>query len=103
VSWYRWDGADLHLQLHVQPRARRDELVGPHGDALKVRITTPPVEGRANAHLRRFLADCFGVPVRQVELLSGAGGRTKRIRIGAPARIPSLLATALAGSSSARD
>lgn len=103
MTWYRWDGTDLYLQLHVQPRARRDELVGPHGDALRVRITAPPVEGRANTHLRRFLAASFGVPARQVELLSGETGRSKRVRIEAPRQIPPALAEALTGSSSARD
>ncbi len=85
---WRWQGSDLILALHVQPRARRDELVGLHGDRLKVRITAPPVEGRANDHLVRFLAGLFGVPRRQVELLGGESGRDKRCRIRAPARVP---------------
>jgi uncharacterized protein (TIGR00251 family) len=90
LDWYRWDGDDLLLELRVQPRAARDELIGPLGTALKVRITAPPVEGKANAHLLRWLADLFGVPQAQVTLLSGDGSRGKRVRIRAPQRLPQL-------------
>jgi hypothetical protein len=44
-DWYRWDGDDLILSLKIQPKASRDELAEPLGDALKVRITAPPVDG----------------------------------------------------------
>ena len=87
-AWYRWDGADLWLDVHVQPRAKQDAMVGAHGDRLKIRITAPPVDGAANAHLVRFLADCFGVAASAVEVISGAGGRDKRVRIRAPRRLP---------------
>ena len=93
-SWYRWDGEDLVLTVRVQPRASRDEIVGPHGDTLKVRITAPPVEGRANDHLVRYLAKAFGVPRRRVALLGGETGREKRIRIERPARLPPAAAVA---------
>lgn len=88
MSWYAWRGDDLLLTLRVQPRASRDELVGPLGDALKVRITAPPVDGKANEHLIRFLAKAFGVPRSAVELLSGDTGRDKRFCIRAPSRLP---------------
>jgi uncharacterized protein len=87
-TWYRWDGADLVLNLRVQPRARRDELGEPIGDQLRVRITAPPVEGKANAHLARFLADRFGVPIARVTLLAGDQGRSKRLKIAAPSQLP---------------
>lgn len=87
-AWYRWEGPDLFLAVHVQPKARQDEIVGPHGDRLKIRITAPPVDGKANAHLIRYLADCFGVPAGSVELLAGGSGRDKRLRIHAPRRLP---------------
>jgi len=76
------------LSLHVQTRAKKDELVGPDGGHLKVRITAIPVRGRANAHLRRLLAREFGVPQLSVELLAGTRGRCKRIRIRAPSKLP---------------
>ena len=89
--WCRWDGADLILAVHVQPRARRDEVVGTHGDRLKIRITAPPIEGKANAHLIGFLAGVFDVPLAAVELLSGDSGREKRLRVRRPARLPAVI------------
>lgn len=89
ATWYRWQSpTELVLQVRVQPRASRDEIVGPHGEALKVRITAPPVEGRANEHLLRFLAAAFGVARRQVQLAQGAGSRVKRITVSSPAQLP---------------
>jgi uncharacterized protein len=86
--WCRWEDEDLILSLRVQPRAKKDELVGPDGGYLRVRITAPPVEGKANARLRRFLAREFGVPQTRVELLAGDRGRLKRVRIQAPRKLP---------------
>jgi len=88
TSWYRWVGEDLLLSLRIQPRASKDELVGPHGDHYKIRITAPPVEGKANAHLIKFLAKAFGVSRSQVTLESGASARNKGVRITKPAKIP---------------
>ncbi len=83
-----WQGRDLLLRVHVQPRAGRDAIVGWHGDALKVRIQAPPVDGRANGHLVRFLAGVFDVPRARIEVLSGQTGRKKRVRIQSPGRLP---------------
>jgi uncharacterized protein (TIGR00251 family) len=90
-AWCRREGEDLVLALRVQPRAARDELAGPHGDRLRVRITAPPVDGKANAHLLRFLAGCFGVPLANVALERGETGRDKQVRIRRPGRIPGAL------------
>ncbi|MCB1736229.1 MAG: YggU family protein [Gammaproteobacteria bacterium] len=84
----RHDGADLILELHVQPKASRDEFCGRHGDRLKLRITAPPVDGKANAHVRAFLAKAFGVPKRDVVIEKGDTSRDKRIRIRAPKKRP---------------
>jgi hypothetical protein len=86
--WLREEGASLVLTLHVQPGAKRTEVAGIHGDALKVKLAAPPVDGRANAELLRFLADTFGVPVRNVTLLRGETSRSKVVRVDAPARRP---------------
>lgn len=86
----RWDGEDLILDLRVQPRASRDELVGPHGEQMKVRITAPPVDGKANAHLLRFVAKAFGVPPSAVTIIAGETGRDKRLRIARPRLFPNV-------------
>lgn len=88
AAWYRWQGDDLLLTLRIQPRASRDEIAGPYGDSLKVRITAPPVDGKANAYLLRYLAGIFDVPLASVELLSGETGRDKRVKISRPQRLP---------------
>ena len=88
TEWYRWDAGDLLLSVRVQPRAKRDELLGPAGEHLRVRITAPPVEGKANERLRGFLADLFGVLRSQVILVAGERGRVKRVRIRDPAKLP---------------
>lgn len=84
----RWDGADLILRVQVQPRASHDEFAGIHAGALKIRLTSPPVDGKANAALVAFLAEAFGVAKRQVTLVRGETGRAKQLRIRAPARFP---------------
>jgi len=89
AAGYVWDGADLILWVRAQPRASRDEWVGLQEDRFRVRITAPPVDGQANAHLREFLAALFGVAKSQVTLLSGETGRDKRWRIATPKRWPS--------------
>jgi len=86
--WYRWDGDALLLRLRVQPRAGQTAFSEPHGDALKVKLKAPPVDGRANAELLKFLAERFGVARADVILVSGKQGRTKQLRIQSPSRVP---------------
>ena len=88
APWYQWDGEDLILAVHIQPKASRDALDGTYGERLKIRISAPPVDGKANEHLIRFLAGLFDVPRRQVRLLSGESSRAKRIRIQQPRALP---------------
>ena len=87
-SCYSWEGADLLLQVRVQPRAGRDELAEMRDGYWRVRITAPPVEGKANACLCKFLAAVFQVPSSRVILVSGAASRNKHLRIRAPRRLP---------------
>ncbi|AGI22238.1 DUF167 domain-containing protein [Pseudomonas sp. MT3] len=91
MSFYRWDGEDLILDCHLQPKASRDEFAGLHGERLKIRLTAPPVEGKANAHLLAFLGKAFGVPKSQVQLVSGELNRQKRVRIPRPTKLPAEL------------
>jgi hypothetical protein len=69
------------LRVHVQPGAGRSAVVGRHGDALKVRVAAPPVEGRANEATRALLAESLGLPESEVELTSGQSSRAKRFRL----------------------
>ncbi len=67
----------LRLSIHATPGARRTEAAGAHGQALRVRLAAPPVDGKANAALIAWAAAALGVPRSQVELLHGASGRQK--------------------------
>lgn len=71
----------IRLQLRVQPRASRAEVAGVAGDAIRVRLTAPPVEGAANEALVRFLADRLAVSQAAVALISGHTGRTKVVEV----------------------
>jgi uncharacterized protein (TIGR00251 family) len=82
VSSFVSDSKDgVVLKVQVQPRASRDEVVGPHGEALKIRITAPPVAGAANKHLLKFLAKKLQVARSQMSIASGATSRAKSIAI----------------------
>jgi uncharacterized protein (TIGR00251 family) len=59
-----------------------------HGDALKIRLAAPPVEGKANLALRRFLAEAFDVPLRNVRIVRGEASRDKVVRVDAPVLRP---------------
>ena len=71
----------LKLAIHATPGARRTEAAGAHGDALRVRLGAPPVDGKANAALIEWAARAFGVPKARVELLHGAAGRQKVLAV----------------------
>ena len=81
MAWYRRNGEVITLTLHVQPGAKRSELSGLHGDALKIRLAAPPVDGRANEALLKYIAGLFDVPIRQVELKQGGQSRHKVVVI----------------------
>ncbi len=85
-DFYTWDGDDLLLKVRVQPRAHRDEIAGRHGDSLKIRITAPPTEGKANAHLAALLAKELGIPKPNAGIEKGAKGRLKTLRLAGASR-----------------
>ena len=92
MSWYRNKKGSVTIVLHIQPGAKRTEVAGLHGDALKIRIAAPAVEGAANAALLNFLKKHFAVPATQIILKHGATGRKKVVEvIGASAGAESLL------------
>lgn len=70
-----------HLKIHLQPRAKENRIVGWHGESLKIRLTAPPVDQKANEALIGFLAETLGVPKRDVTIVAGEKSREKLIRI----------------------
>jgi uncharacterized protein (TIGR00251 family) len=94
----RRDGADLLVEVRVQPRAAKTEFAGLLGDRLRIRLNAPPVDGRANAALIEFVADVCDVARSRVTLEKGATGRDKRLRLHGVAALPAALQSALASS-----
>ena len=84
--WLRQGERQVTLTLHIQPGAKKTEVAGVHGDALKIRLAAPPVDGKANAALIAFVADRLGIARSSVAVKSGQTSRRKVIEvIGAPA------------------
>lgn len=82
TSWFRPDGEQAFcLSLHLQPGAKKNEVVGPHGDALKIRLTAPPVDGKANNALLTALADWLDLPRNRLTLERGQTSRHKVVRV----------------------
>lgn len=81
-DWFR-QGADgrITLTLHIQPGAKKSEFAGMHGDALKIRLAAPPVDGKANDALVRFVAERLGLPRSAVTLKSGQTSRHKVLEV----------------------
>ena len=71
----------VEIVIHAQPRASRSEVVGLHGDALKVRLAAPPVDGAANLELIRVMAKVLGVPKSSVEVTRGYSSKSKVVRV----------------------
>lgn len=71
----------VRFAVHVQPRASRSEIAGLHGDAMKVRLGAPPVDGAANAALIELLADALGVSRRNVQIVGGEHSRSKLVEV----------------------
>lgn len=74
-------GTAVRFTVHVQPRASRTEIAGEHGDAVRIRLQAPPVDGAANEMLVEFLSERFAIPARNVRIVSGAHARTKTIEL----------------------
>ncbi len=80
-DWITADGPGVRLLVRVQPRASRTEVAGPHGDALRIRLTAPPVDGAANRELTAFIARRLKRPKSSVTVLRGETGRLKSLSI----------------------
>ena len=99
-DWYRRNGDNITLTLHVRPGAKRNEIAGLHGKALKIKLTAPPVEGRANEALLKFIAGLFDVPLRRVTLQSGEKSRNKVILVQCSCIAPESIITGRTDSES---
>jgi len=81
-AWYRLTGDGcISLTLHIQPGAKRTEFAGLHGDALKIRLAAPPVDGKANEALIKFIAETLGLARSAVNLKSGQTSRRKVLQV----------------------
>lgn len=96
--FYKWEADDLLLSLYVQPNAKNDELVGEYNNKLKVRITAPPVDNKANKYLLKFLSKIFAVSSSRVTLLKGESQRTKQVKVSSPKKLPKLIKSATQSS-----
>lgn len=81
-DWFRAAGdGRITLTLHIQPGAKKTEFAGLHGDALKIRLAAPPVDGKANEALVRFIAETLGLARSAVNLKSGQSSRRKVLEV----------------------
>lgn len=78
---------EIILKVYVQPKSSKNEVVGPYRDGIKVKVTAPPVEGKANETLIKFLAKEFKISASRVEILKGHNSREKIIRIGVNVKV----------------
>lgn len=93
MSFYQWQENDLILFVKTQPNASKNELAeiinhDVQHDQIKIRISSPAVDGKANKELFRFLSQLFKVSRSQIELLSGQSSRNKKLRIRSPKALP---------------
>lgn len=78
----------IRLRLFLQPKASKDQIVGLHNDELKISITAPPIDGKANAHLLKFLSKAFKVAKSEIQLEKGELSRHKQVFIPSPKTLP---------------
>jgi len=81
MAWIRETSEGVLVSLLIQPRASKNEISGPQGDRLKVRLTAPPVEGAANKMCVAFLAKCLGVSKSTLEIVAGQSSRQKQVLV----------------------
>jgi uncharacterized protein (TIGR00251 family) len=79
MSWIIDSKGGAIIQVHASPRASKNQIQGLHGEALKIRLQAPPVDGKANETLIEFLAEMLGIPQRQITILAGQTSRQKRL------------------------
>lgn len=81
ASWYTQTEDVIVLKIYVQPGAKHNEIVGLYNDALKIRVATPAIDGRANVALLKYIAELFDVSCTSIKLKRGDTSRYKTIEI----------------------
>jgi len=91
LSWYQTGGDGVTIHVHAQPGAKRTEVAGVYGDSLKLRLASPPVDGKANECLIEFLARRLGVKRSQISITRGTSSRHKTVFVDAAGLQPAAL------------
>lgn len=96
MSFYQWQDEDLILFIKVQPKAAKDEIAGiidyeTGQQQLKIRLTAPPVDGKANQHLIKFLSKLFKIAKSDISLLSGETSQHKKLCLHKAMKIPEII------------
>ncbi len=81
APYLREEDDGVSLNVLVQPRSSKNQLLGPHGDRLKIQVTAPPVDGRANAMVKELLAELLGIPRHALEITRGLTAREKTVHV----------------------
>ena len=81
MSWFTENKDGVTITVRVIPRASRSEIVGEYGDALKIKLASPPVDGAANEELVKLLSKTFSVSKSSIEIIAGHTSKTKQVRI----------------------
>jgi uncharacterized protein (TIGR00251 family) len=81
MGWLTEKGGCIFINIHLQPRASKNEIAGIHGDSIKLRLTSPPVDGAANLHVIEFFAKKLGVQKSKITIVSGKKSRHKTLKI----------------------
>ena len=92
MNWYQTGARGVTIHIHAQPGAKRTEVAGLYGDCLKLRLSSPPVDGKANDCLIDFLARSLGVKKTQLSIIRGLSSRRKSVLVAVPGlRVETLL------------
>lgn len=81
MGWLSEKGGSVFINIHLQPRASKNEIAGIHGESLKVRLTSPPVEGAANSHVIEFFSKKLGTTKSKIAIVSGEKSRHKTLKV----------------------
>ena len=89
--FYRWNNSKLILTIRVQTRSDEDKFTEMTDEYIKLRVTAPPIDGKANAHIISFLAKQFDVKKSNVTIKTGATAKNKQIVVHEPKQLPDFI------------